>query len=569
MTLLLMKYCFLILLSTISFQFSFSQAEYPLDYFRNPLDIPLVLASNFAELRSNHFHSGLDIKTELRQGLNVYTAAEGYVSRIKISNYGYGKALYITHPNGYTTVYAHLRNFSPRLEAYIKQCQYQRESYEVEVFPGLSELPVSKDEIIAFSGNTGGSTAPHLHFEVRDNQERPLNPMLFGVDVEDSKPPFVTKVYAYAKDTNSSVNHSNTKVELRLIPNPNGNYSTEKVVAYGSIGFGISSFDKADTAPNTYGLYNIETFLNGNKNLEIDFKRFSFDETKHINRFIDYELLKTKKYDIQKLFVEQGNPLSLFTGVENDGYVAIEEGTSSVYKIRIQDFRGNETWVTIPIEGKKMESLPNTNDIKPEHFVNYNRPFNMQKDKVSVYIPANTFYEDVNLDFDVKGDTLNFSKDIVPLQKSYSIYYNISNYKEEDRSKLYVAELVGYYKKPNYIYTTRKGDSLIGRTSTLGTFALESDRDKPKITPINFVHGKWMSKEHDLKVKITDDESGISSYRATINGKWILMEYEYKTDMLTYNFDDKVISSTENNLKIIVTDNVGNSSTFEATFYRK
>lgn len=564
-----MKLYPLILLSALSLQMCFSQAEYPLDYFRNPLDIPLVLASNFAELRSNHFHSGLDIKTELRQGLNVYTSAEGYVSRIKISHYGYGKALYVTHPNGYTTVYAHLRDFSPKLEAYIKQCQYQRESYEVEVFPGPNELPVAKDEIIAFSGNTGGSTAPHLHFEVRDNQERPLNPMLFGVNVMDTKPPYVTKVYAYAKDENSFVNHSNNKVELRLIPSSNGNYTTEKVQAYGSIGFGIASFDKADTAPNIYGLYNIETYFNGNLNLEIDFKRFSFDETKHINRFVDYELSKTKKADVQKLFVQKGNPLSLFTVVEDDGYVTIEEGTSSVYKIRIQDFRGNETWVTIPIEGKKIESQKSTDDNKPSYFVNYNRPFSMQKDKVSVYIPANTFYEDVNIDFNVKGDTLNLYKDIIPLQKSYSIYYDVSNYKEEDQSKLYVAELIGYYKRPNYIYSTRKGDSLIGRTSTLGTFALVSDREKPKITPVNFTNGKWISKERYLKVKITDDQSGISKFRATINGKWILMEYEYKTDMLTYNFDDKVISDTENNLKIIVTDNVGNSSTFEATFYRK
>ena len=553
----------------MSFQFCFSQAEYPLDYFRNPLDIPIILASNFAELRSNHFHSGLDIKTELRQGLNVYTAAEGYVSRIKISYYGYGKALYVTHPNGYTTVYAHLRNFSPKLEKYIKQCQYQKESYEVEVFPGPDELPVTKDEVIAFSGNTGGSTAPHLHFEVRDNQERPLNPMLFGVDIKDTKPPYVTKVYAYAKDENSLVNHSNNKVELRLIPNPNGSYTTEKVEAFGAIGFGIASFDKADTAPNIYGLYNIETFLNGNKTLEIDFNRFSFDETKHINRFIDYELFKTKKSSIQKLFVQKGNPLSLFKSVENDGYVNIEDGTSSVYKIRIQDYRGNETWVTIPIVGKKMDIPPSAKNVKPEYFVNCDQPFNLQKNKVSVYLPSITFYEDVYLDFDVKGDTLILYKDIIPLQKSFSIYYDVSNYKEEDKSSLYVAELTGYYKKPNYIYTTRKGDSLIGRTSTLGTFALESDYVKPKITPINFVNGKWISKEPYLKVKIEDNESGISSYRATINGKWILMEYEYKTDMLTYNFDDKMISETENNLKIIVTDNVGNSSTFEATFYRK
>ena len=181
------KILFFFLLSTSLY----SQSEYPQDYFRNPLDITLVLSGTFAELRSDHFHSGLDIKTQRKTGLKVYTASMGYVSRIKISHYGYGKALYVTHPNGYTTVYGHLKKFSPRIEAYIKDCQYEKESYEVEVFPNNTELLVDTDEVIAYSGNTGGSGGPHLHFEIRDNAERPINPMLFGSDTKDSKKPFI------------------------------------------------------------------------------------------------------------------------------------------------------------------------------------------------------------------------------------------------------------------------------------------------------------------------------------------------------------------------------------------
>jgi murein DD-endopeptidase MepM/ murein hydrolase activator NlpD len=145
-------------------QFSIAQTPYPQDYFRNPLDVTLVLSGTFAELRSNHFHSGLDIKTQQRVGLNVYAAAEGYVSRIKISHFGYGKALYITHPNGYTSVYAHLNKFAPKIEAYIKKLQYEQETFEIELFPEVSTLPIQSDEIVAYSGNTGGSGGPHLHF---------------------------------------------------------------------------------------------------------------------------------------------------------------------------------------------------------------------------------------------------------------------------------------------------------------------------------------------------------------------------------------------------------------------
>jgi hypothetical protein len=298
-----------------------------------------VLAGNFAELRSNHFHSGLDIKTQQRQGLNIYSAAQGYVSRIKISAFGYGKALYITHPNGYTTVYGHLKEFAPKIESYVKQLQYQKESFEIEVFPTTGELPIANGEVVAFSGNTGSSSAPHLHYEIRDNQERPLNPMLFGIDIKDSRSPNVFKVYGYAKDENSFVNQSNKKVELRLIPDKSGSYTTEKVEAFGTIGFGIESTDKQDMAQNNNGLYNIQTFFNGNKSLQIDFKRFSFDESKYINRFIDYELHKTKRTSIQKLFVQKGNPLSLFKDADNDVYILVEDSTASVYKIIIQDFK--------------------------------------------------------------------------------------------------------------------------------------------------------------------------------------------------------------------------------------
>ncbi|MFC4721839.1 M23 family metallopeptidase [Geojedonia litorea] len=561
-----MKYHLLILLSS---SLCFSQIEYPKDYFRAPLDIELVLAGSFGELRSNHFHSGLDLKTQQRQGLNVYSIAEGYVSRIKISHYGYGKALYITHPNGYTSVYGHLKKFSPKIEAYIKQCQYQKETYEVEVFPTPNELPIFSDEIVALSGNTGSSAGPHLHFEIRDNQERPINPMLFGIDIQDTRPPFVTKVYAFVKDDASFINNKSKRLELRLIPDKNGNYITENIAAYGSIGFGIESNDKQDLAPNNNGLSNIQTFFNGNKSIEIDFKRFSFDESRHINRFVDYEIYKINKIRIQKLFQEKGNPLSLFKEVENEGYVKIEDSTSSIYKIRIQDFKGNEAWVTIPITGKKVNQAPSTNDIKPAYFVYADQPMNFKKDKVSVYIPANTFYDDAYLDINVRSDTLKLHKDVIPLQKNISLFYDVSQYSEVDKSKLFIAELQGFYQRPSYLNTTRKGDSLIARPNSLGTFALARDDKGPSISPINFQHGKWISKLDQLRIKITDDLSGISNYRATINGKWVLMEYEYKDNSLTYYFDDNIIKNAEHNLKLIVTDNVGNSSTFEATFYRK
>ncbi|NNE33274.1 MAG: M23 family metallopeptidase [Winogradskyella sp.] len=549
--------------------YGFSQSEYPQDYFRNPLDIPIVLAGTFAELRSSHFHGGLDIKTRQKQGLKVYASAQGYVSRIKISHFGYGKAIYITHPNGYTTVYGHLQKFSDRLERYIKDCQYDKESFEVEVFPNPSELPIQSDEVIAYSGNTGGSAGPHLHFEIRDNQERPINPMLFGLDVKDTKAPYVSAIFAYPKDENAIINGKNERVQLRLIPQKNGNYEVEKITAYGNIGFGVTSYDKQDMAPNNNGVSNIQTFFNGNKSLEIDFKRFSFDETKHIKRLIDYEYYKTKRARIQKLFIQKNNPLSLYKNAYDNGYIKVEDSTSSVYKIRIRDYKDNETWVSIPVKGAYQPIEDKITDVSNKSIVYSDKSTVLESDNIKVNFYANTLYDDTYIDFRVSSDTLFLDEDKIPLQKNFYINYDLSNYKTEDLDKLFIARLYGYYKRPSYVYTKRKGNALSAGSKVFGTFTLAMDTVPPTIKPVNFQDKKWLSKYRYLKVKIDDDLSGISKYRATVNGEWILMEYDYKTKTLVHDFNDNIVKDTKNELKIIVTDNVGNSSTFEAIFFRK
>ena len=558
----------LVILLIVIFQVS-AQNPYPQDYFRKPLDITLVLSGTFAELRSNHFHSGLDIKTQQREGLKVYAAAAGHVSRIKISHWGYGKALYITHPNGYTTVYAHLQKFGPKIEAYIKKLQYQKESFEIEVFPELTDLLVEKGEVVAYSGNTGGSGGPHLHFEIRDKSQRPINPMLFGIDIKDTRSPLIQGVYAYPMEDNAHVNLNNEKTKLRLVPLGNGDFTVEGIKAFGKIGFGVVSYDQQDLAANKNGVNNIQTFFNGNKNFEIDFKRFSFNETKHLNRLIDYEHYKKHKSRIQKLFVESNNPLSMYKEVINNGYVMIEDSTSSVYKVRINDYKGNESWVTIPITGVKANDIKRTPKKTTEHYIFADQALTLKKNNVSVFFPKNTFYDNFFIDFDVLNDTLTLHEATIPVLKNFSINFDISNYLNEDKDKLFIARKTGYKDYLTYSSTTKKGNTLTTRTKTLGTYTLATDTESPKITALNFQDGKWLSKYRYLKLKIKDDLSGIRSYRATINGKWILMEYDYKKNTLVYDFNDKVTTDTNNKLKVIVTDNVGNSSTFEATFFRK
>jgi len=551
------------------FSFCNAQTPYPQDYFSSPLDITLVLSGTFAELRSNHFHSGLDIKTGGKQGLKTYAAASGYVSRIKISRYGYGKALYITHPNGYTTVYAHLQKFSSTIEAYVKKQQYKQETFEIELFPKAEDLKISAKEIIAYTGNTGGSGGPHLHFEIRDKQERPMNPMLFGFDIKDTTKPMVYELFGYSLSEGSHINGQTSRVKIRVIKLPNGDYKTEQVTAFGDVGFGIISTDRQDFASNKNGVSLISTQFNGTKSLEVDFKRFSFSETKHLNRYIDYAYFFETKKRIQKLFIESNNPLQLLKNHARQGRVFIKEDTNSIYKISISDFKGNQSNLTIPIIGLKKD-LP---QLKSPPFnlrqITANEETLLEKDRVSVQIYKDSFYEDIAISFEVTNDTLKLHKPIIPLKKSINISFDISQYEESDKDKLYIGSVSRYGNILYYTPTNKRGNILTARTKYLGNYTLGIDDEKPKIKAINFKDDSWISNYRYLKVKISDEISGIKNYRATINDQWVLMEYDAKSQTLTHDFNDEVITDIKNNLKIIVTDNVGNSSTFETTFYRK
>lgn len=546
----------------------YSQSDIPQDYFRAPMDIPLVLSGTFGELRSNHFHSGLDIKTQQRTGVPVYAAADGVVSRIKVSHYGYGKAIYVSHPNGYTSVYAHVKEFCPEIETYIKEKQYEKEDFEIEVFPTAEELQVSKGELIAYSGNTGGSGGPHLHFELRDKNERPMNPFLFGIDVTDTKTPQVRRVMAYPVGPGAHINGSELPVELRLTKKSGGTYVTENIKAKGNIGFGVTTVDQQDGANNKNGIYSINTFINGNHNFGVTMDKFSFAETRYLNRMIDYGFFQDKRSRIQKLFVEPNNPLSIYNKIVDSGELNIEDSLSYEYGIRIRDFKNNEVHIQVPITGTNDTIINRKKIAITDHYVQSSNAYSYSDGKYEIYVPKGALYEDAYLDIQVSGDTLKLHEDEIPVHKNITLSYDLNAYDAEDRTKLYLGRI--NYKGDVYYSGARiKDNKLSASTRILGNYTVALDTTPPTIVAQNVTPKKWMSKQRYLKFKIDDTQSGIKGYRATVNGKFILMEYDYKTDSLVHDFDDNAVTDTENNFKLIVTDNVGNSATFETIFYRK
>ncbi|PRP67096.1 M23 family metallopeptidase [Nonlabens agnitus] len=562
--------CFLLLgLFIVRFGESQTTKELPQDYFHHPLDIKLILSGTFGELRSNHFHSGLDIKTNQRTGANVHAAAAGYVSRIKIEHYGYGKALYVTHPNGYTTVYAHLEKFSPRIEEYVKARQYAQESYEIQLYPDDLELRVDQDEIIAYSGNSGGSGGPHLHFEIRDGAARPMNPMLFGIDIPDSRNPLVKQVKAYPLDAESTVNGKNEAQLLRVVPLQDGKFKVEPFSAYGNIGMGVNTNDRLDGANNQNGVYTIKTYFNGSPHFKMTFDKFSFDETRYINQMIDFEHFKKSKSRISRLYIPDGSPLSLYGDVNNQGKLQLfDPGSTHVYKVNITDFKGNDSEIVMDITNEsKLENLQ-VDSPKDATLIPHNETYTTTLGAFTLTIPQGSLYEDTFLNIKQNSDTLKVHEDIVPLHKNMVINYDMSSKQDEDRDKYFIARTTSWgaaYYTPSRL----KGNTLTAFTKTLGTYAISKDTKDPTIAPVNFKDGQWISKNQTLKLKINDKDTGVQAYRATVNGKFILMEYDYKTDLLTHYFEDGVVTDTDNELVVIVTDNVGNSSKFEATFHRK
>jgi len=550
-------------------QFVFPQDGYPKDYFISPLEIPLVLSGTFGELRSNHFHAGLDIKTQKVVGHKVVSSADGYVSRINVSLWGYGNALYITHPNGYTTVYGHLQKFSPEIDAYVRKKQYEKESFTIRLYPKPSELKVSKGDLIALSGNSGSSGGPHLHYEIRDVKSNTINPMFFGITVPDHKNPTIQNAFAYSKNDGSQVNQSAKAVQLVFNRQYDGDLLANTIYAHGEIGFGINAYDRLDGAINRNGLYSLEMMVNGDKVFQFTANKFSFNESRLINSYIDFERLIKLKQRVQKCFVEHKiNDLSLYKKLEDNGFIYVKDSMEYNVSITARDFEGNKTKLIIPIKGKKDSIIIPKEIEKTPHFFTANTANSISDSLITAYFPKNIFYEDFYFDYSNENGIVKLHNSSVPVHKSFRLTFDVSKFSAEELKTLHIAKK-NRYGKLNYVSTKRKDNTLYTLSKGLGEFTLISDNYKPTVRAVGFKNEQWLTKFSKLKIKIHDKGSGIKTYRAELDGNWIRMALNPKNGILTYDFSDKPLVGTLHNLKVVVTDNVNNSTTFTTKFNKK
>lgn len=527
-----------------------------------PLDIPFSLSGTFGEPRSSHFHLGVDIKTQGKEGWEVKSIALGHVSRIRVALSGYGKTVYINHPDQTTSVYAHLKKFSPKIEAYIKSIQYEKESFTLQQFPKKIELPIAAGEVIGYSGNTGSSSGPHLHFEIRDTKsQKPLNPLLFNLPVKDSKRPQLQKLFLFYLQNDSLFDPSK---EVSLQKLNDSTYQTPLIVSTGKLGLGLQMYDRQDLSYSKNGIYKAQVHLNGKSIAQYKFDQLDYSDSKNLFIFIDYPTYKKKRYKIQKLFFQKHKPLTFMKSLSNEGILNIELGKSYQVKVRIEDFSGNTSYIEMSIEGIKKEVPIQNLDgelIKPQ--LDY--LFTMKGKEV--YLPKNTFIEKAVLKIKEDENNLSIGPDLFPFNKPFEVRFNVN---EKDTLKVRQTFIAKKRGKKLYFLTTKIKEGLwTSKVKEMGEYKLARDSIAPKIIPLNFKSKQWLSKFKFLNLKISDDFSGIKSYRGTINGEWVLFEYEPKRKRLTYDFSDKFFELAKHELRLEVEDHVGNKAVYETTFFRK
>jgi peptidase M23-like protein len=547
----------------------------PINYFRSPLGIPLYLAGNFGELRSNHFHSGLDMKTQGREGFNIYAAADGYVSRVKISPWGYGNTIYIDHPNGYTTVYAHLQAYKGNIAEQIKKYQYSIESWEIDWYPPDTLMKVKKGDIIALSGNSGGSGGPHLHFEIRETKtEHPINPLLCGFDIKDDIKPTLKRIAVYPINDTSYVNNKNLMQKFDVVGS-NGNYQLKynsPINVYGQIGIGIETIDKLNDVSNQNGIYSIQLSNNNEIIYKSEMKKFSFDESRALNSLIDYETYLRSKTRFQKSFIEDNNPLSIYTTHKNKGILTVSNATNNLLDYLIIDSYGNRSSLQFTITGLKPTSISPKLKSKIDTVFSYEDENIFDKQNIIMEIPKNALYKNLEFEYQIK-DTLrgaitpvyNLHNDYTPLHDYITVSIKPGRISEELRSKAVIVNI----DRNGRLYSRGgewRNNYLTAKSKVFGGYTIMIDSIPPTIKPYNIFANKNMSKNSSIIISIADNLSGIKSYRGEIDGKWVLMDFESKKAHLTHVFDNLLAGN--HTFKLTVTDDVGNTSITEIPFTR-
>ena len=519
-----------------------------------PLDIPLVLSGTFAELRGNHFHGGIDIKTQGRSGLRINAGGDGYVSRVAVSPYGYGNALYLRHPEGYTTVYGHLNAFYPELEKWVEDQLRDRSKNDGNLYPSPEQFKVTRGQLVAFSGNTGGSFGPHLHFEVRDTKtEEPLNPLEFGIEVKDTRKPDVRGLKWTAKDFGDM-----------------GTFKAGDTIEF-SRGLGIDLFttDKQDLANNNNGVYSIEALIEGQPFFTANYKRINFSTSRFINAHINYDLYCSQGVRYTRLYELENNPLKVTDTYEvitpafraSKGWITVAQDSVVNVEVSIKDYEGNTSVFSFFVSGQ-LQPIKYALDRTSLSWDVINK---MSVGPIEFTIPAGALYERT-YDF-VLGEKGNgqyvFGGGLVPLQTYMTLKWTLDSTQVAGVGWfLWEANHKG---KKSAIAGERDGAVMTFKTRSTGTYELDQDLKKPEVSLLKTTtYARSNSAFREIRLRAADDKTGVERYSGRIDGEFARIDFDYKKELLKV-IVPKELAAGNHNLRVVVIDGVGNTTVKEYT----
>ncbi len=536
-----------------------AQQNYPQHYFRNPLNIPIQLAANFGELRPDHFHMGLDIRTQSRENLPVFAAADGYISHIKIEKLGYGKAIYIKHPNGYTTVYAHLNSFYDSLEQYVKNKQYKDKQWEQDFDLPEDLFKVVQGQFIANSGNTGGSAGPHLHFEIRDTKTgNNLNPLLFGLDVPDAIPPVIYSLFWY--DRRYSV-YTVQPQQIAIIKK-NNFYATNSIIKIGSqvITLGLRMEDLNNTSPFRYGVYHAALYMDDSLLFEYRLNNFSYDDSRYVNACMDYKRWTESNQGIQYLSILPGNQLNIFTPLQGGGKIALNDTSTHKIEIEISDEKQNISTINFSVQ---YDSSSSKNYTLPAGATvcDVNEANNIATANAQINFDANAFYDALplsvyeTLSTSTKqiSPTIHIGDYTIPVHDSFNVSIKTNIINDSIKDKVVMQLISG--NSSSVIKGEWKDDWMQGSFDELGDIRLLIDTTAPVISPIAWKSNTVFKAQKNLIIKCKDDISKITNFKATLDSNWLM--FARKNDYFIYTFDEHCKSGSHT-LIITAKDVAGN-----------
>ncbi len=523
--------------------------NYPQGYFRHPLNIPMELVANFGEIRTNHWHMGLDIRTQQKVNLPVYAAAEGFVSRIVVEPGGFGQAIYIDHPNGFTTLYAHLNTFFPALAEYIKQEQYARESWKVDLRFQAHQFPVAKGMFIALSGNTGGSAGPHVHFEIRDTKtEKVLNPLLFRMPIADAVPPTISRLAMYDRNLSTYMQPP----QLLNIQNTNG-----KLIRVGSdkVSFAVGAVDRFTGSANPNGIYSARVSIDGKPISEFVLDNIDYNESRYINAQIDYSFAARGGAMLQHISPLPGAKEVGYNTFDGDGIIHLDDFAAHNISIEVKDANGNTSKVAFKVQ--RDTSLPPATEPIVETFLpNHVNVFD--RSEFQLFTTEKTMYDAVPVRFSTApgaahavSPQYNFLDASIPAHDSVTVKIKLQN----GLSALQKERLVIKNTSGNKTFV-QKGRISNGWATAkfrqFGSYQLFLDDQPPLINAVS----PNLSKAASIAITPRDNFENIKSFRAELDGKWLMFTND-KGKTWRYKFDEHFPRGVHE-LKVVVEDEAGN-----------